>query len=147
MHRCVLSLLLAIAGHPAFAGVNTFEGACGGTNFRVSVVHGDHPLENVYTLSVVSGQNSTVVHRSDVGGFFEAACLPAKSGKPLLVFQEFCGGSACIEAKYGAIDPTSKKFVLRPSEKNVSNIHQAESLLGQSVPYLPQLKGRLCCEP
>lgn len=149
-HRTTRYLLLAgliFTGGSAFAGESTFEGSCAGVGFRVLVVQGEHPLDNTYTLSVLGGQAANVIHRSAVGGFFEVACLSTRSGRPLLVFQAYCGGSACIEDKYGVFDPASRKLLLLPGEKNVSNRREVQALLGLGVPRLSDVKGRLCCEP
>lgn len=121
---------------------------CGGAVFDVEVQRGAHPLSNVYVLRgrrASSTQLSRTLYSSDVGGWFYAACVPGRQGD-LLVFQAFCGGSACIEDKYGAVSPKTLKLLLKPDQKNVSNARKLKPLLRGEVPYLPEDKRAFCCE-
>ena len=147
IHMRALVLSLVIATTSAYAGTSkVFEGSCGTTKFRVTAVNSGTPLENVFTLAAITPSGSKNLYVGDEGGWFHAACLAAKNGKPILVFQSYCGGSVCREGKYGAIDPQSLKLLLRPSPKNVENHKELSALLGSSVPHLGEHKGTFCCE-
>jgi len=122
-----------------------FEGTCSGTMFRVTAVNHGHPLDNTFTLSAVTSSGSKALFKGEDGGWFHAACMPSKDGKTLLVFQSYCGGSGCIEGKYGAVEPSSLKLLLQPSPKNVENHKQISALLGSSAPHLGHYKGAFCC--
>jgi hypothetical protein len=102
---CALALIVLLVPELSFA--KNYVTDCGGTRFEVSVEHGEHPLDNVYTLfaSLAGQDKAKLVHRSNLGGWFFAECVRSKAGTPLLVFQEFCGGSACVEDRYGVVDP------------------------------------------
>ena len=140
-------VFLAIAATSAYAGApKVFEGSCGATKFRVTAVNSGTPLENVFTLAVITPSGAKTLYVGDEGGWFHAACLPAKQGKSILVFQSYCGGSVCREGMYGAVDPNTLKLLLRPSSKNVENHKKLSALLGSPAPHLGEYKGAFCCE-
>jgi hypothetical protein len=122
-----------------------FEATCGAAKFHVAGANNGHPLDNTFTLSAITASGPRELFKGEEGGWFHAACLATKEGKPILVFQSYCGGSACVEGKYGAIEPTSLKLLLRPSLKNVENHKQLSALLGSSAPHLGNYKGAFCC--
>lgn len=131
-----------------FANADTpdvYKTACGATKFRVDVVNNGHRLDNTFTLSVVTSSGTKLLFKGDEGGWFDAACLQAKGGKSVLVFQSYCGGNGCLEGKYGAIEPSTLKFLLRPSSKNIENHKQLSELLGSPALHLGDYQGRFCC--
>jgi hypothetical protein len=130
------------------ASAANFSAVCGGTQFEVVAEHHEHPLDNVYRLFSKKPEQKrvTLVHISNEGNWFYAACLPDKQGVEKLVYQEFCGGSACVEDRYGIVDPQSIKTLLRPPTKNEPNSRQASRLLGQKVPDLSEDKRSFCCD-
>lgn len=138
----ILSLVV-LSAHAATPQV--FEGTCGTTQFRVSQINNGHPLDNTFTLSVVTSSGVREIFKGEDGGWFHATCLATKDGKPVLVFQSYCGGSACVEGKYGAVEPTSLKLLLRPSPKNVENHKEVSALLGSAAPHLGNYKKAFCC--
>lgn len=142
-----LILMVAVAaGASAYAGeARSYEGECGGVKFRVVAQNNGHPLNNKFVLSGGTPAESRNLFTSEIGGWFHAACLPTRRGKPLLVFQSYCGGSACLEGNYGAVDPASLKLLLRPSAKNRENEKQLRALLGAPAPHLGNFKGAFCC--
>lgn len=143
--RYLLAIAYLVALSANAASPRVFEGSCGIMQFRVSEVNNGHPLNNTFTLSAVTAYGVRELFKGAEGGWFHAACLVAKDGKPILVFQSYCGGSACVEGKYGAIDPNTLKFLLRPSSKNVENHKQLTALLGSSAPHLGHNKVAFCC--
>jgi hypothetical protein len=130
---------------PSFAG--NASATCGGTEFEVAVENRGHPLDNVYRLLAKrQGQGkATQVHLSDLGGWFFAACVLDKQGAHRLLYQESCGGSACVEDKYGIVDPQTLKTLLQPPIKNEGNSAIASRLLNKKVPHLPRDKNSFCC--
>jgi hypothetical protein len=141
-------LILSAASAFAHADVSkTFEGTCGAARFRVTAINSGTPLENVFTLAAVTSSGTKNLYIGNGGGWFHAACLPKKDGKVVLVFQSYCGGSICREGKYGVVEPSSLKLLLRPSSKNIENDKQLSALLGTPAPRLSEYKGAFCCEP
>ncbi|MFM9880908.1 MAG: hypothetical protein ACKVOO_10930 [Burkholderiaceae bacterium] len=124
----------------------SFEGECGGKTFRVEKRNVGHPLENSYVLSVATPHGARRIYGASQGGWFHAACLMSRFAKPVVVFQSYCGGSACVEDKYGAIDPENLKLLFVPEGNNVSNSKKLSTLLGRPSPHLQSEKGRFCCE-
>ena len=142
-HLLAILALAAVSAHAA--NPQQFEATCGATRFRVTAVNNGHPLDNTFSLSALTTSGARELFKGEEGGWFHAACLPAKDGKPVLVFQSYCGGSGCVEGKYGAIEPATLKLLLRPSSKNVENHKQLSALLGTSAPHLGNHKGAFCC--
>jgi hypothetical protein len=141
-----LPFVLALLATNAFsAPPQVFESTCSGAKFRVTAVNNGHPLDNTYVLSAVTATGARELFKGEIGGWFHAACIAAKDGKSILLFQSYCGGSGCLEGKYGAVEPFSLKVVLRPSRKNVENHKQASALLGSAAPHLGNYKGTFCC--
>ena len=147
MIRKLHALFTTVLLFPALSFAGNVSATCGGTEFEVAVENRGHPLDNVYHLLAKQPghDRATQVHLSDVGGWFFAACVPDKQGIAKLVYQEFCGGSACVEDKYGIIDPQTLKTLLQPSNKNEGNSVQATRLLNKKVPHLPEDKSSFCC--
>ena len=154
MQSFAVYVLLAASAGGAHAGTQAEQptaparAECGGATFEVEIRRGAHPLSNVYQLKgrpASSTQPARVLYTSDIGGWFYAACVPGRRGD-LLVFQAFCGGSACIEDKYGAVSPKTLNLLLKPDLKNVSNARKLQPLLRGEVPYLPEDSRAFCCE-
>jgi hypothetical protein len=131
---------------PAAASAKSFEAQCGPARFRVNVENKGHPLDNSYELVAVTTSGNKRLFVAEEGGWLHAACVRNAKGQPMLLFQSYCGGSKCVEDKYGIVDPTSLNVLLKPSAKNVGNAKEASKLLGKSVPYLPKYKEAFCCE-
>lgn len=146
-HSELLCLVLMVfTSASAYAGERkTYESTCGAAKFRVVSQNNGHPLDNKFTLSALTPSGAKTLFIGDDGGWFHAACLPARNGRPLLVFQSYCSGSACLEGKYGAVDPQSLAVLLRPSSKNVENDKALAKLLGSAPPHLGSLQGAFCC--
>lgn len=146
MHMRYFLLLLSALSTVANAGTpEVFEANCGLAKFRVSAVNNGHPLDNTYVLAAVTASGLRELFKGEDGGWFHAACLTTKSGKQLLVFQSYCGGSACLEGKYGVVEPSSLNLLLKPSPKNVENHKEVSSLLGLPAPHLGHYKEAFCC--
>jgi hypothetical protein len=147
MIRTLHVLLIAALGIPVLSFAGNASGTCGGTKFEVAVENQGHPLDNVYRLLAKRpGQGkATQVHLSDLGGWFFAACVSDKQGAQRLLYQESCGGSACVEDKYGIVDPQTLKTLLLPPTKNEGNSAIASRLLNKKVPHLPSDKSSFCC--
>lgn len=139
----ILTSIICLSAHAATPLF--FEGTCSGVQFCVTAVHHSHPLYNTFYLSAITPSRQVNLFKSGEGGWFHAACILAKDGKQILVFQSYCGGNGCLEGKYGAIEPSSLKLLLQPSPKNVENHKQISALLGFSVPHLDHYKGSFCC--
>ena len=129
------------------ASAKTFETTCGENKFKVELIkNSSHPLDNVYKLYAITSTEEKLLYVGDVGGWFHAACLKDKTGQDIILFQSFCGGSGCVEDKYGIIQAKTLKLILKPSEKNIGNTKRASQILGYEVPYLLKFKNTFCCE-
>ena len=137
-------VMLCLLPITALAGQVSFESNCAGTTFRVTKMNHGHPLDNSYVLSAVTTTGTKEIYTTKQD-WFSAACLKSKSGQNFLVFQASCGGSGCLEGKYGVVNPGSLKLQLRPSEKNIENHKELSVLLGSPAPYLHTYKGAFCC--
>jgi hypothetical protein len=121
------------------------EATCGGARFTVTSVNNGHPLDNTFVLSVDAPSGAQVLFTSEEGGWLDAACLEDAKGRPVLVFQARCGGSTCLEGRYGVADPRTRKILLRPGPGNVENHEALAALLGKPAPRLEDLKEAFCC--
>jgi hypothetical protein len=123
------------------------QASCGQAQFEVQVQSADHPLNNTYRLYGQASAEATkrLLYTAAEGGWFYAACVVGRKG-PVLLFQSFCGGSACVEDRYGAVDVKTLKLLLKPAKGNVSNAKAAKALLGRPAPYLVEDKASFCCD-
>lgn len=136
----------AQAAQPAPAPVA--QAVCGGARFSVQLHNDGHPLTNVYRLYGQpdgASQAPRLLYTGDEGGWFYAACVQAPKG-PVLLFQSFCGGSVCVEDRFGVVDARTLKILLRPDKANVGNEKKARAILGKDVPDLAKDKASFCCD-
>ena len=124
----------------------SYDSQCGPTKFRVNVENKGHPLDNRYELVAVTSAGDKKLFTAEEGGWLHAACVITTKSEPVLLFQSYCGGSGCVEDKYGIVQAATLKVLVRPSAKNIGNSKQASNVLGKPVPYLPKFKGSFCCE-
>lgn len=138
--------ILALAFSVDTVAAQTFSTTCGDTRFEIIKINRGHPLDNKFSLTGRGADGrSKILYESEVGGWFFASCMKRDDGQPMLLFQEFCGGSVCVEDKYGAIDASTLKIVLVPSKKNIGNWKDASRLLGRKAPHLPSDESAFCC--
>ena len=143
-----LVLAIATSAWPAAAvHAQAFSATCGAADFRVEATHGEHPLHNVYRLEGgPRGANAKLLYTADVGGWFHAACIKDGRGRPRLLFQSSCGGSACVEDKFGIVDPDTLAVLLRPGSANRGNIRRADALLERKTPWIANDGSAFCCD-
>ncbi len=151
--RVALALsVAAVMQGPCWAKTSSFKAQCGNSTFEVTLENRGSTLENRYELrasSAVAGADRKLLYVSNEGGWFYAQCLPsaAAGGRSLLLFQAFCGGSACVEDRYGVVDADTLKLLLRPPKGNVGNAKAAAKVIGRKdVPYLPEDPKAFCCD-
>jgi len=127
----------------SYAATKTYQTNCGKARFFVNVLNNGYAFDNSYRLSAETA-----------AGFFElytgkdefyASCLTTSSNKPLLIFQNFCDGSACVEQNYGAVDPENFSILLQPSQDNNPNKQALSDLLGFEAPNLTTSALAFCC--
>jgi hypothetical protein len=140
MIRTLAALPILLLYLPALASASGQVLPCGEARFELNAENRGHILDNVYRLTARASEHGKekLVYLSDVGGWFFAACVADGKGAPRLLFQEFCGGSACVEDKYGIVDPRSLAILLRPPANNVGNGAQAARVLGRKLPAIPR---------
>jgi hypothetical protein len=144
---CRVLIIAACALPSAAVRAQTFPTACGGADFRVDATHGEHPLANVYRLyGSAHGAPAQLLYTADVGGWFYAACVKDGQGRARLLFQSSCGGSACVEDKFGIVDPATLALMLRPGSANRGNIKRADALLERKTPWIANDGSAFCCD-
>ena len=84
-------------------------------------------------------------------GYMSAACLTNVKGKKLIVFQQYCDGTACNDgANYGIVDPRDLTILLVPDSTShrtqLKNRRTAAKILGvREPPYLGDNPATVCC--
>ncbi|MCA1856918.1 hypothetical protein LE190_13415 [Massilia oculi] len=69
--------------------------------------------------------------------FIGGQCMNAADGRPLVVFQAFCGGSGCQDlANWGVIDPALLRVLMVPTD---GNRQAAQTLLGGALRALKMI--------
>lgn len=141
----ILGLLgLCIGVKPIYAAnTQSFSTECGNVKFRVDVLNNGFAFDNSYSLFADTALGAVELYKGQ--DWFFAACLNTKSAKPLLVFQNYCSGSACNEKNYGAVDPANLAVVLKPSLEKPENYQDISSLLGMQAPNLSESDAAFCC--
>jgi hypothetical protein len=118
-------------------GNQGFPFSCGGADV---VIHGvyDPTLGRRHgftKLDIRVMRNDRHVDLSLGHGYMHIACLNGAKGKPLIVFQQYCGGSGCADlANYGLVDPRTLEVLLTPND---TNRDEAARILG--LPEAPHL--------
>jgi len=138
---------LALAA-PLGAQAQSFSTSCGGAAFTIEVARaGGHPLDNTYRIAgAVAGGPSRTVFTSEDGGWLDAACVRDGRGRERLLFQASCGGSACVEDRYGLVDPQRLVLLLAPGPGDRGNAKAAAAALGlPEAPWLPESRDAFCC--
>lgn len=143
--KFLLLVLLSLSSLANAEVTQTFETACDSVAFRVTSMNNGHPLDNIYSLTAKSSLGDQEIFKSDVGGWFHAACIANHEDKAFLVFQNYCGGSHCLEGKYGVVDPSSLKLIISPDAANTENHQDVSRLLGYEVPHLRNFNASFCC--
>lgn len=84
-------------------------------------------------LTVSRGGRDTILRYRGVD-FIGGQCLDGNDGRPLVVFQAYCGGSGCQDgANWGVVDPAMLRVLMVPTDTNRA---QAERLIGRALPRL-----------
>ncbi len=110
---------------------------CDGAEVRIEVVARENRAreERVEAVVTVSRDGAATVLRYRSVDFIGGRCLTKTDSHPLVVFQAFCGGSACKDlANWGVVDPKTLRVLTVPSD---SNLEETKKLIGSSV--LPHL--------
>jgi hypothetical protein len=141
------SLAAAAADGPLIGEV-IGQASCGSSRFVVTVAGGDHPLANVYRIYGQTGlttPHSRLLYVANDGGWLDAACVQSKQG-PSVLFQAHCGGTACVEARYGLISAQALTLLLQPPSTNASNAKEVQAMLGRRPPALTEPGVSFCCD-
>lgn len=112
--------------------------SCDGAEVRVEVIGRESRAweDRVESVVTVSSDGANTVLRYRNIDFIGGQCFNRGNAKPLVIFQAYCGGSACKDlANWGVIDPKSLRVLTVPSD---SNREEARKLLGSSE--LPRLE-------
>jgi hypothetical protein len=145
----LLAYVALLLGVPVASMANSFESTCGAATFQVIAENRGHPLDNKYALYSAPSKDGErkLLYTSDLGGWFYAECVAGADNRKLLLFQAFCGGSTCVENKYGIVDPVDLKLLVIPPSENKGNSKAAQAVLKtKRVPYLPRSKTAFCCD-
>ncbi|MGI4720581.1 MAG: hypothetical protein ACRYGO_09060 [Janthinobacterium lividum] len=125
---------LSIGAAPSFAAERF---ACGGADVRIEVLARDTPVpeERAEAVLTVARNGLDTVLRYRGIDFIGGQCVNAGGGRPLVVFQAYCGGSGCQDgANWGVIDPALLRVLAVPTD---TNREEARRLLGgRALPAL-----------
>jgi hypothetical protein len=93
---------------------------CAGARVVINFSAGSKGPEGVEAALVASRDGKETVLRYDTNiDFIGAECRKTPQGRPLIVFQAYCGGSGCKDLdNYGIIDPADLRVLLVPSDWN-----------------------------
>jgi len=137
--KCLsLSLLAAVSfASLALAGPKVATSACGSAAVEVvGIPDRDGGYEKV-TITAKTPTKETRLEfegRTLRGEYFHATCLEGKNEHKYIVFQNYCGGSACRDLdNYGIIDSETLKVLLLPDDTNRT---KAAQILGIDPPPL-----------
>ncbi len=135
--RALLCLAyLAMGAAPALAA-DRFS--CGGSDARIEVLARDTRVaeERAEGVVTVSRNGLATLLRFRGIDFIGGQCVNAAEGRPLVVFQAFCGGSGCHDgANWGVIDPVLLRVLAVPTD---TNRQEAQQLLGGALPALKMI--------
>ncbi len=126
----------------------TFKKTCGPSKFEMVVFRTEHGNVNKYVLYAVLGEGNNASRKqlySDEGAMIDAACLRLGPGKDYLVFDSNCGGSGCVEGRYGVIEANSLKVLILPPKKNVRNTKAAEAKVHAPLDLVYINADKFCC--
>lgn len=124
-NRALLCLaLLSTGALPAFAAERF---SCGGAEVRIEVLARDTPApeERAEGVVTVSRAGAETILRYRQIDFIGGQCVHAGDGRPLVVFQAYCGGSGCHDgANWGVIDPALLRVLAVPSDGNREEVRK-----------------------
>lgn len=106
--------------------------SCDGAEVRLEVVARDSRAweDRVESVVTVSRDGANTVLRYRNIDFIGGQCFIRGGAQPFVIFQAFCGGSACKDlGNWGVIDPRSLRVLAVPSDSNREETHK---LLGSS---------------
>ena len=125
--------LLFEAINPVIAG-DRFS--CGGTVVDISFFRSTRkePWGVEAVLTVARESRSTILRYDMSIDFIGAVCTTNGRKEPTIVFQAYCGGSACRDLdNWGIIDPKDLRVLMVPNDQNRKD---AQRLLGVALPEI-----------
>lgn len=135
MRKVLFGACTAMIAASSFAAKLTCGTAMAELSFAKSALNKGE-VESV--ISVNRDGRSTILRYDGGVDFIGMECRKAKSGKPMLVFQAYCGGSACKDAdNYGIIDPSDLRVLLIPSD---TNRKLAQQILGTAPTQIKDIQ-------
>jgi hypothetical protein len=129
----MVTCLMIIPSIAAFAD-ESFP--CGGADVKFSFDKRSEGGEHVEAVLTVSrGYRTTVLRYDGNVDFIGGICARNGHKKPIVLFQAYCGGSACRDLdNWGIVDPSDLHVQLVPNDWNRKD---AQKILGQPLP--PQI--------
>jgi hypothetical protein len=130
---CAGIALLSLVGAHAHANERF---SCGGAEVAFSFEKRTGVAEDyVEAILTVSREGRATVLR--YGGnvdFIGGICRTSARGRPMVLFQAYCGGSGCKDLdNWGIVDPSDLLVRLVPNDWNR---HDAEKILGSPLPIM-----------
>ncbi|HEX7764153.1 MAG TPA: hypothetical protein VF433_11160 [Cellvibrio sp.] len=106
--------------------------SCGGKFVSVS----DAPSANEPFFSVViEGDSTSAPYQFEIQkDYLRLRCEVTSTGKHVILINNICGGSGCVEfGNFGIIDIGSGKVLLEPNQPFKGNRDQAEEIIGTEL--------------
>ena len=143
-----IAISLAFGANATFAG-EIFAAdkgfSCGGAAVRFDFTKRDagdgvHDVHVAAILTISRNRHESVLQYDNNIDFIGGVCIPGKRGKPMVVFQAYCGGSGCANLdNWGIVDPADLRVLLVPNDWNKGD---AEKILGRPLPITTEADGR-----
>lgn len=135
-----IAISVALSANAAFGAGSFASGkgfSCGGADVRFEFVKRNAPngMHGVHVATILSvgreGRKSVLQYDGNID-FIGGVCMTDKRGKPMVVYQAYCGGSGCADLdNWGIVDPADLRVLLVPNDWNRGD---AEKILGRPLP-------------
>lgn len=137
--RVLICMLTAMVSLPAEAETKEFEFNCGEAAISILGTY-DPKVPGAHGFSEFRIKVGRGVQDVDITlghGYMHFACLENSVGRKMIVFQQYCDGSACHDLdNYGVVDTDTLEILLVPDN---SNRDTAAGILGMRE--APRLSG------
>jgi len=123
---CIVISVIALLATEVVAAERNIGLQCGGANISVG------NTATSFLINVVSASGQQQYRFKKEKEFLFLRCMADKKGKEMLLINNFCSGSHCIESNFTIINPSNLETILQPNPIK-GNHREAEKILGKSI--------------